>query len=118
MFRSARLLSQRLVQARDKFFESRTEVRKDFVKIVAIGAGLQLFVALIVEEFGMPTPDICYDVRKNISPDFSSYLQDGNVSGGYDGSLSSVVRTFKVQEGNVKEQVRNSKFSGTFYASD
>uniref|UniRef100_A0A0K0F5H4 Innexin n=1 Tax=Strongyloides venezuelensis TaxID=75913 RepID=A0A0K0F5H4_STRVS len=112
MYNSLRLLSQQLVKAREQVFQSKKVVRNDFFKIVAIGGCIQLAVCLIVEEFGVPTPDICYDTRINLSPEFCDYVKNGEYSD-FDMSLNSVIRSYKIEQGHISRTSEQKSFSGS-----
>uniref|UniRef100_A0A0N5BIC8 Uncharacterized protein n=1 Tax=Strongyloides papillosus TaxID=174720 RepID=A0A0N5BIC8_STREA len=116
MFNSLRLLSQQLVKAREQVFQSKKVVRNDLLKIIGIGGCVQLALCLIIEEFGAPTPDICFDARRLMSPDFNDFIRNGKYSD-FDMSLNLVIRSFEIEKDHINKRSKQKNFSGPLFNS-
>uniref|UniRef100_A0A0N4ZMP0 Transmembrane protein n=1 Tax=Parastrongyloides trichosuri TaxID=131310 RepID=A0A0N4ZMP0_PARTI len=101
MFKTARLFTQKFVKTREQYFESKKVVRKDLIKIVSLATLAQLVIVGVIEEFGIFTPDICFDARMAISPEFANFVRNGKYAG-FDMAMTSSIKTFKIHEGQVK----------------
>lgn len=73
-------------------------------------------LCLIVEEFGLPTPDICFDARRMISPEFNNFIKNGNYAG-FDMTLNAGVKSYKIEKGQITKPNNKNDFGGAFYKS-
>uniref|UniRef100_A0A915BJ31 Uncharacterized protein n=1 Tax=Parascaris univalens TaxID=6257 RepID=A0A915BJ31_PARUN len=101
MRRSLILLGSQFIRNKEHFFADRKLLVKDFWKVSGANILAQLLFALIIAEFAFPTPDIVYDFRRYISPDFAEFIKHGE-HGGVNLRIENSLRSFHVSEERVK----------------
>ncbi|KHN81922.1 Uncharacterized protein F44E2.9 [Toxocara canis] len=101
MQRSVLRLASQFIRNKEHVFADKNSFAKDFWKISGISIFTQISFAIIIEEFAFPTPDIVYDLRRYISPDFAEFIKHGD-RGEKDIRLDNSLRSFHISEENVK----------------
>uniref|UniRef100_A0A0M3I3K2 C2H2-type domain-containing protein n=1 Tax=Ascaris lumbricoides TaxID=6252 RepID=A0A0M3I3K2_ASCLU len=101
MRRSLMLLGSQFIRNKEHFFADKKLLIKDFWKVSGANILSQLLLAFIIAEFAFPTPDIVYDFRRYISPDFAEFIKHGE-HGGVNIRLDNSLRSFHVSEERVK----------------
>ncbi|EYC06655.1 hypothetical protein Y032_0074g818 [Ancylostoma ceylanicum] len=99
MRRCLRLLAQwKFLPNRERIlFKNRKEAFLDFWKVTGASLLFHVGYAIIIAEFAFPTPDIIYDVKRMISPDFDLFCKYGEKAE-YHLELSNRIRTLKREQ--------------------
>uniref|UniRef100_A0A1I7ZXK5 Uncharacterized protein n=1 Tax=Steinernema glaseri TaxID=37863 RepID=A0A1I7ZXK5_9BILA len=100
-------LMEKFIRNKDYIFKDPTWARKDFLRTGLTFIGIQIGLAVIIEEFAYPTPDIVYDLRCIGSPDFAAFAQDQKY-GAFDPMVTNAIKSFKYSEGKVAEARRRA----------
>ncbi|MFH4980333.1 hypothetical protein AB6A40_007042 [Gnathostoma spinigerum] len=108
-----RLFAQ-FVRNADHVTNNLHEFRRNVLKFSGANILFHISFALLIEEFGFPTPDVVYDIRQCLSPDFAQFARHGNLVE-HDLRISNAIRTFHFAEKEMKSRfdevdVRGSKF--------
>lgn len=94
-------LAAQFIRNKDQVFDHKI-VRKDYFKVTGAVYLVQAILVFVIEEFAFPTPDVWYDIRRVISPDFASYSKFGEI-GGRDYKLENSLRAFNVTKARIDE---------------
>ncbi|CAR99022.1 Protein CBG26019 [Caenorhabditis briggsae] len=89
-------------------FKNRKEAFFDFVKVSGANLIWQIGLAVIVLEFAFPTPDIVYDIKRLISPDFDLFCKSGNLVD-FEMAFENKFRSIRREEVRSLEQYTNAK---------
>ncbi|VDK50688.1 unnamed protein product [Anisakis simplex] len=94
-------LASQFLRNKEHVFADRSVFVKDFWRVSGASVLTQIVVAVIIEEFAFPTPDIVYDLRMYLSPDFAEFARYGE-RGEKDYRLDNSLRSFHISEGRVQ----------------
>ncbi|CAD6188602.1 unnamed protein product [Caenorhabditis auriculariae] len=111
VFIQRRLLTnqQKFLPNRERIiYKTRGEAVRDFFKVSGFNLSWQLLLAVVIVEFGFPTPDIVYDIKRVISPDFDLYCRSGNLVD-FQLDFENRLRAVKKEEVRSFEQSDNAK---------
>ncbi|VDO19260.1 unnamed protein product [Heligmosomoides polygyrus] len=119
MRRCLRLLSSwKFLPNRDRIlFKDRKEALREFWRISGASLIFHIgFACLLFREFAFPTPDIVYDIKRRISPDFDLYCRFGEKAE-FHLDLSNKVRMFKkgeqiIEKDKETRQSPEARFGG------
>ncbi|CCD71229.1 uncharacterized protein CELE_F44E2.9 [Caenorhabditis elegans] len=89
-------------------FKNKKEAFFDFVKVSGANILWQIGLAVLVLEFAFPTPDIVYDLKRLISPDFDLFCKSGNLVD-FEMDFENKLRSIRREEIRSLEQYTNAK---------
>ncbi|XGW14977.1 hypothetical protein V3C99_000898 [Haemonchus contortus] len=84
-------------------FKSQKAAFREFWKVVGVNLVVCIGFAAFIVEFAFPTPDMVYDWRRKISPDFDLYCRFGEKAE-FDLDISHKVSYFKYREKKDKHE--------------
>ncbi|VDL73934.1 unnamed protein product [Nippostrongylus brasiliensis] len=94
--------SWKFLPNRDRiFFKDRREAFREYCRLTGANFLVHVAFAAFIAEFAFPTPDIMYDIRRAISPDFDLYCRHGDKAV-FSLELSNQVRMFKAEQERVE----------------
>ncbi|KAK6744878.1 hypothetical protein RB195_011538 [Necator americanus] len=94
--------SWKFLPNRDRIlFKDKKEAFWDYWKVTGASLLFHIGYALVIVEFAFPTPDIIYDVKRLISPDFDLYCQYGDKAE-YRLELSNRIRSLQKEQERMK----------------
>ncbi|CAI5446380.1 unnamed protein product [Caenorhabditis angaria] len=89
-------------------YKNRKEAFFDYAKVSGANIIWQLGLAVLVLEFGFPTPDIVYDLKRLISPDFDLFCKTNDLVD-FQLDFENKLRAVQREEVRSYEQSINAK---------
>uniref|UniRef100_A0AC34QMD7 Uncharacterized protein n=1 Tax=Panagrolaimus sp. JU765 TaxID=591449 RepID=A0AC34QMD7_9BILA len=116
MLPSARLL-QNFIRSRKYLFEDKSSLKNDIAKTWLVFMSAAVSLGYIFVQFGVPTPDLQYDLKCLVSPEFYEFAKS-NGKMLHETDLQMNLRHFKFEESTHDTFVKRADYRWSFAEHD